>query len=68
MKNIKKIFSSTITVAAIVAVSWTSLAFASYGDQVLKAGMEGQDVYEIQTTLCLAISGTSLGSPRLFCI
>ncbi len=51
MKNIKKIIGCAITMAVLAANIWTPLAFAALGDQTLKAGMDGQDVKELQTKL-----------------
>ncbi len=51
MKNIKKIFASTVTMAVLLVASWTPVVFAGLGDQTLKVGMEGQDVYEMQAKL-----------------
>lgn len=50
MKNIKKYFVRTATIAALLAVSWTPV-FAALGDQTLQTGMEGQDIYELQAKL-----------------
>ncbi|WP_425061008.1 hypothetical protein SCACP_17750 [Sporomusa carbonis] len=51
MKNIKKIISSTLTMAIFSVTVWMPLAFAALGDQMLEPGMTGKDVKELQTML-----------------
>ncbi|WP_371370949.1 3D domain-containing protein [Sporomusa aerivorans] len=51
MKNIKKLVASALVASVVAANIWTPLAFAALGDQALKAGMNGQDVQELQVRL-----------------
>lgn len=50
MKNIKRFFVRAAVMAVLLVVSWTPV-FATLGDQTLRVGMEGQDIYELQAKL-----------------
>ncbi|MBP2635620.1 MAG: spore cortex-lytic enzyme [Firmicutes bacterium] len=50
MKNIKRFFVRAAAMAVLLVVSWTPV-FAALGDQTLRVGMEGQDIYELQAKL-----------------